>query len=203
MAKFHVNDMGEAGRCRAKADNCPFARDEDHYGSPEEARVAYENSMSQETYQTAVKRAEQAKPVSMLENLTLEEKARHYMMLKEAGVEYVPWRGQEKELEAAYVPLEKVTLEEFYERAGDLDTDYNGHLRDVLQRADSRMANGKPSQYIGLSRDEADRAAFVKYWATAAKRGGDHRSAEVFVKLPETKPMPEPKKPLTERIFKR
>jgi len=201
MAKFHVNDMGEAGRCRAKADNCPFARDEDHYSSPEEARVAYENSMSQETYQTAVKRAEQALPERILENLTLEEKARHYMALKKAGVEYIPWRGQEAQLEAAYKPFEKVTLEENWERQGHLDNDEYETLRGSLHRMDD--FRGGPSINWGESRKEADRAAFVRYWAATADQTITNGVPNAFVKLPEVKPMPEPKKPLTERIFKR
>jgi len=201
MAKFHVNDMGEAGRCRAKAGNCPFAGDEDHYSSPEEARVAYENSMSQKTYQTALKRAEQALPERVLEGLSLEEKARHYMALKEAGVEYLPWRGQEAQLEAAYKPFQKVTLEESMDLQGRLDDDEYGTLRDSLQRMDE--LRGGPSLNWGESRKEADRAAFVSYWATDAKLDWENPVPKGFVKLPEVKPMPEPKKPLTERIFKR
>lgn len=44
MAKFHVNTItGNAGKCKAKKDKCPFGKDEEHYGSAEEAREAFES----------------------------------------------------------------------------------------------------------------------------------------------------------------
>ena len=42
---YHINSKGEPGSCRAKPGNCPFAGEEEHYGSPEEAREAYEQRM--------------------------------------------------------------------------------------------------------------------------------------------------------------
>lgn len=41
MAKFHINNKGEAGRCRAVS-RCPFGSVEDHHPTEEDARVAYE-----------------------------------------------------------------------------------------------------------------------------------------------------------------
>lgn len=42
---FHVNPLtGNAGRCSAKAGQCPFGGDEDHYSTVDAARAAYERS---------------------------------------------------------------------------------------------------------------------------------------------------------------
>lgn len=45
MARFHINGSGDAGLCRATAGKCPFGGTEDHYGSIEEAREAFEHKM--------------------------------------------------------------------------------------------------------------------------------------------------------------
>jgi hypothetical protein len=44
QVKYHINSRGEAGPCRAVS-NCPFGSKEDHYGSAQEARQAYEEKM--------------------------------------------------------------------------------------------------------------------------------------------------------------
>lgn len=46
MSKFHVNDSGEPGKCSAQKGGCPFGEDAQHYGSPEDARAAFEFSMA-------------------------------------------------------------------------------------------------------------------------------------------------------------
>lgn len=47
MAKFHINpSTGEAGACSAVKGKCPFGGPADHYGSADEARAAYEVTMS-------------------------------------------------------------------------------------------------------------------------------------------------------------
>lgn len=48
MAKFHVNPQsGNAGPCKAKEGKCPFGGASEHFGSPEEARAAFEMKMAQ------------------------------------------------------------------------------------------------------------------------------------------------------------
>lgn len=47
MAKYHVNNEGNPGPCGAEKGNCPFGGEEEHYSSFEDARMAYEQSMSQ------------------------------------------------------------------------------------------------------------------------------------------------------------
>lgn len=44
MSKYHVNDNGEAGKCRATIIRCPFGGDAQHYSTPEIARLSYELS---------------------------------------------------------------------------------------------------------------------------------------------------------------
>jgi hypothetical protein len=46
MAKFHVNNSGEPGKCAAEHGRCPFGGDAQHYESSEVARQAFELSMA-------------------------------------------------------------------------------------------------------------------------------------------------------------
>lgn len=56
MSKFHLNDKGEAGQCRATQGGCPFGGEAQHYSSTEKARTAYEASMAAEQIPTTVKK---------------------------------------------------------------------------------------------------------------------------------------------------
>jgi hypothetical protein len=57
VTRFHINpESGQAGQCRASAGNCPFASDEEHYGSVEEARAAYETAQESSTIPKTVKK---------------------------------------------------------------------------------------------------------------------------------------------------
>jgi hypothetical protein len=56
MSKFHLNDKGEAGQCRAEKGGCPFGGEAQHYSSTEKARTAYEASMAAEQIPTTVKK---------------------------------------------------------------------------------------------------------------------------------------------------
>lgn len=47
MAKYHINDKGDAGECKAAAGKCPFGDDDKHYTSAGAARAAYEELMAQ------------------------------------------------------------------------------------------------------------------------------------------------------------
>lgn len=47
MAKFHINpSTGNPGECSATVKDCPYGSADEHYGSAEEARAAYEVMMS-------------------------------------------------------------------------------------------------------------------------------------------------------------
>ena len=55
MARYHINAKGEPGVCRAQQ-SCPFGGAEDHYGSADEARQAFEASQADSTFtKTSVK----------------------------------------------------------------------------------------------------------------------------------------------------
>jgi len=43
MAKYHINNEGNPGACRARSKPCPFGGDRDHYSSAEEARKVFED----------------------------------------------------------------------------------------------------------------------------------------------------------------
>lgn len=54
MAKYHLNPTtGNPGECSAAEGNCPYGTDAPHYGSPEEARAAFESQ--QEVFGTVKK----------------------------------------------------------------------------------------------------------------------------------------------------
>lgn len=57
MSKFHLNDKGEAGQCRAEKGGCPFGGEAQHYSSTEKARTAYEASMAAEQIPATTKKA--------------------------------------------------------------------------------------------------------------------------------------------------
>lgn len=42
MARYHINEKGEPGLCKAKPGNCPLGSADEHHDSPEAARAAYE-----------------------------------------------------------------------------------------------------------------------------------------------------------------
>lgn len=64
MTKFHVNNSGEAGQCRATLGGCPFGDDSHHYETPEIARKEYELSMESSQFSTVSRRTptEEAAP---------------------------------------------------------------------------------------------------------------------------------------------
>lgn len=56
MAKFHVNPItGNAGKCTATKDNCPFGSDSEHYASADDARQAFERGQSSFNEQAPLK----------------------------------------------------------------------------------------------------------------------------------------------------
>lgn len=56
MAKFHINNAGEAGSCRAEKGGCPFGSDDQHYPTAAEASQAYENKMADHVVPEPVER---------------------------------------------------------------------------------------------------------------------------------------------------
>ncbi len=46
MAKFHLKENGEPGRCRAFLRACPLGGEDEHYSSKEEARAGFEEKMA-------------------------------------------------------------------------------------------------------------------------------------------------------------
>jgi hypothetical protein len=64
MAKFHVNNSGEAGQCRATQGGCPFGGDAQHYETPEVARQAFELSMAASQLPTVAKKLTKAEAAS-------------------------------------------------------------------------------------------------------------------------------------------
>ena len=57
MAKFHINDSGDAGLCRATKGGCPFGGDDAHYASLDKAREVYEEKMSHSSLRSSMVQA--------------------------------------------------------------------------------------------------------------------------------------------------
>jgi hypothetical protein len=76
MAKYHINSEGNAGVCHAQGGNCPFASDDEHYSTPEEARIGYESQMDQDLTKAFSKLSPGAKKelTGMLEGLEKKSK---------------------------------------------------------------------------------------------------------------------------------
>lgn len=62
MAKFHINDKGEAKECRAKEGNCPITKKngEPHYSTLEEATSVYEKKQNTQIVSTVSKNNDSA-----------------------------------------------------------------------------------------------------------------------------------------------
>lgn len=55
MAKFHIRDNGEPGRCVAAPGHCKYGDEEKHHSDPAEARIAYEQSQNGASIATLTK----------------------------------------------------------------------------------------------------------------------------------------------------
>ena len=67
--KFHVNDKGEAGPCRAITEKCPFGGEsgvEHHFDSIEMARADYERRMSDGSLPGAMKKSSDTSSMAQL-----------------------------------------------------------------------------------------------------------------------------------------
>lgn len=61
MAKFHIRDNGEPGRCVAEPGHCKYGAEEEHHGSPSDAREAYEQRQGGSSVATLTKTAKSTK----------------------------------------------------------------------------------------------------------------------------------------------
>lgn len=48
MARFHVNNAGDTGTCKAGKDNCPFGGPDEHYSTREEAETVAEKKLEKQ-----------------------------------------------------------------------------------------------------------------------------------------------------------
>ncbi len=167
MAKFHLNEQGDPGRCRAWKGKCPFGSNEEHYDSLEAARKAYEARAASFT-PIPHKTVEKA-----FLNIPLAEEARIYRILREEGIEYLPWRGREQELEAAYEPWKTISYEELARRNGRLK-DGDESLLTALRNYDKSVAGTVIEGYAyERSKQASAREALARYRASTTLRGFD------------------------------
>lgn len=54
MSKYHVNENGEAGKCRAQSGNCPFGGASEHFDTVQDAQAAAEKKLEKEFGATSV-----------------------------------------------------------------------------------------------------------------------------------------------------
>lgn len=74
MAKYHVNDKGEPGKCGALKGKCPFGGEKDHHENEAAARAAYEAKMRGDVFTVKKNRSAAEKPLSDIMDLELLQK---------------------------------------------------------------------------------------------------------------------------------
>jgi hypothetical protein len=175
---YHMNTSGDPEKCRGK--KCRIASSKEHYATPDEAIEAYGVPTEPHPLRTAQGKLEPIKSEPAFQNLPLAQEARIYRILKDQGVEYIPWRGREAELEAAYEPHEVITNEEAYLRGGGTDE----NTRKVFGLYDKATV-GLPGQgnRPNRSEKEAARESIASYRAADALRGSK-QSSNSFAVIP-------------------
>lgn len=105
--RYHISDDGVARACKA-VHRCPYGDLEtEHYGSPEEARAAYEHSMSENQLRPGVTRQASALRKTALtapvldKNFGLNESKKALVAVQQARAGYVT-REHKSELTAAF-----------------------------------------------------------------------------------------------------
>lgn len=99
--KYHINpETGNANKCFAKPGNCRFGSDENHYGSKDDARTAYESSMAGQEF---------AKKKALKKNPEAREKTQEDLENEEEQA-YQERRALEHEFDAEDLPeaIEKI-----------------------------------------------------------------------------------------------
>lgn len=72
--KFHINEMGNPGKCSATKSGCPFGSDSDHFDSEVAARASFENAKTEQLFaplkkSKVSKTAKPSRPISELNKL--------------------------------------------------------------------------------------------------------------------------------------
>lgn len=181
MDKYHITRKGDAARCTAAPGGCPFAKDDEHYGSKEGARRAYERAMGSNP--STLRRMPHYTTIEKsFQGIPLVEEARIYKILTAMGVEYLPWRGREDELKAAYEPWKTMPYEEAWERSGKLKEDDDA-LRDALRSYDETV-KGSIVEGFAYERSEAaaGREALARYRATSTLKGFEDKDCYALLK---------------------
>lgn len=138
MAKFHINNNGEAGACGAVKGNCPFGGPDEHFTSAGAAREAYEKKQSAEEgafLATEKLIAEFGENSALFRSWSLIHRdfkvttdgVRKVMVLGPRGSTLVPWQGP-KALERYEDTLEKIKiLESQQELAANPPSSFAGY----------------------------------------------------------------------------
>lgn len=127
MIKFHVNDKGEAGKCRARGEGCPFGGDSKHYGTLELAREAFEKANAgKQLPETAKKMTRRERKELAARRKALEAKfdSRKFGDLQFSDIVFNRARHEELnrvKVKKAYPKLSKSELEDIVQRRTESD----------------------------------------------------------------------------------
>lgn len=97
MAKFHINNEGDPGKCSAALGRCPFGDDLHHFSTQKAARRYYEETMADELLSANSKAAKREHQTDLLHNLnydrqestnraTIYDGDRLYSIFKSGGI---------------------------------------------------------------------------------------------------------------------
>jgi hypothetical protein len=122
MAKFHINNNGEAGACSAVKGNCPFGGPSEHFTSASAAREAYEKKQTEESdsFSATDKLVEEFGKDSAAfrswgeihrDFKTNTDGVRRVMVMSSRGSTLIPWQGP-KALERYEDTLKKIEVME-------------------------------------------------------------------------------------------
>lgn len=120
MAKFHINNNGEAGVCGAEKGKCPFGGPAEHFTSAAAAREAYEKKQTaeQDSFSSTEKLLAEFGANSAIfrswgeihrDFKTSTDGVRRVMVMSSRGSALVPWQGP-KILERYEDTLEKIKI---------------------------------------------------------------------------------------------
>lgn len=69
--RWHINESGVAGRCRAKPGECPLSPNAPHFETAADARAAYEESMEADAVATPARKPNLMSPSEATERKTV------------------------------------------------------------------------------------------------------------------------------------
>lgn len=141
MSKYHVNNDGEPGLCRATIGDCPFGGEAQHYPDKQTAQKAFELSMASSTF---VEKTRSSNIAQALDYNNLYENAKISIDFKKGG-DYSSKEKAFKKFADEHVPEDSKVMLRLTDGTIIFDKAGNGYLRDAKITRMTALMSGKPS----------------------------------------------------------